>query len=692
MSTVGSKMGSTRNIVPLRLESTDYLGIDLIAREEKTKKFLLRARSLTQNSDEKVGNERYTIHGETFFDHWSGPSFDAVKFLNESLYESSFDKRAERHSCPATDLNAVTILRSWSRERLVFVSDEARREFDRLISDFEFGESVAIQAARFKNEGVVPALPEAWRERKDCPLSAYQRTAVKLALDVPAFMLHMDRGTGKTPCAIQYINTLALMLERGEISGGVKRRDGGKMLRVLVVAPKNVRLNWKREFEKFSHVPGKVSTLRGGASKRVRCLAAAAAADDGCSFSVLIASYDGVRTTADYLAMLPWDAVVIDEAHAIKDPNTERFKALLQIRNSSARRLELTGTPIGNSPADLFAQFEFAREGASGFTSRRAFRDFHGVFTTVDNGAQGIQKLIGLQNVPLLQERLARMSFSISKEEAGLHLPDKVRSVTEVQMTQYQADVYNRLSDQLALEIEDKLSGEIVDEITVKNVLTMLLRLAQITSGFITYDAKIDPDTKTVITPSRQVELSETNPKVQALLDLLQDEDRDPKAKTIVWCQFIHNIHIISEALTKAGIKHGCYYGGTSSEERDRLVDGFNNDPDFKVLVCNPQTAGEGLNLLGYNLQKPEESKTYCDMEVFFSIGWSAILRAQAEDRAHRRGTRMPVQIIDLVVPGSIDEEILKRITNKREMAETVSDLKDTLLSILRTQVEVDAS
>lgn len=672
-------------------EANDYLGIELEAREG-IPRFLIRPRSLTPLAEKAIpGSGRYSVRGEELFDYVLPSSMDATMFCRE-LPESNWDKKRERFVVPALDTTVMMVLKSWRTDRIIFVNDEAKTLFYKLLETFSVGEAVARQAALFKNEGAVPALPASWQELKAMPLSPYQRTAVKLSLDVPAFALWMDRGTGKTACAIQRVNMLAKMLDGGEIDGGVATRKG-RMLRVLIIVPKNVRLNWQREFAKFSHLPGKVTVLRGGLAKRIHRIAEACRPDENYKFSVLIASYDGVRTTADYLSMMTWDDVITDEAHYYKDPSTERFKGLVKIRDlASRRRCSLTGTPIGNSPMDLWSQLEFLRQGGSGFSTHKAFKEFHGVWKAMsrESGAQGIQKLVGLQNIPFLQERLARMTFSVTKEEAGLNLPDKVYSVNEVQMTAYQADVYNRLQDELALEVEDKLSGEVVDEVTVSNILTMLLRLAQVTSGFITYNAKYDPDTKTCIIPARREELSPENPKVQELLSLLQDEDRDPRAKTIVWCHFIHNIERVSQALTEAGIVHGCYYGGTASDERDRLVDQFNNNPEFKVLVCNPQTAGEGLNLLGYNLSDPKNSDTYCDMEVFFSSGWSAILRAQAEDRAHRRGTRMPLQIIDLVVPGTIDEEILERVTEKRQMAETVSDLKGTLSRLLKGRVEAD--
>ena len=93
----------------------------------------------------------------------------------------------------------------------------------------------------------------------------------------------------------------------------------------------------------------------------------------------------------------------------------------------------------------------------------------------------------------------------------------------------------------------------------------------------------------------------------------------------------------------------------------------------------NPSSGGTGLNILGYDPTEPDKYETYTDTEIFFSTDWNAAKRSQAEDRAHRRGTRMPVRIIDLVVPGTIDEEIRARVAGKVQTAVMIQDVKEIL-------------
>ena len=331
---------------------------------------------------------------------------------------------------------------------------------------------------------------------------------------------------------------------------------------------------------------------------------------------------------------------------------------------------------------DLWSQLELLGEGMSGFSSFAKFRSVYGVWEPV-YGASGVEKLVSLKNMPFLQERLSRLSFTMTKKEAGLQIPEKIDDIYEVEMTPEQARAYQKMRDELVVEFEGALNGN-VDVMQANHILTSMLRLSQITSGFATVQAIVDEEGNEK-TPKRVMQINPgANPKIQAVIEMLEDPERDPLSKTIIWCIYIEDIRAISEELTKRGIKNEKYYGGTSQDERDRIVQAFNNDDTLRVLICNPQTGGTGLNLLGYNPAKPDESKMYTGHNIFFSQGWSAIQRKQAEDRAHRRGTRCQVRNTDLIVADTIDEEIRRRVHAKREVASSITDLAEVLGNILK--------
>lgn len=607
------------------------------------------------------------------------PSWNSSMLFNRIpektwLGKHSWEKKY-RYTCAVTDFTALVIHASVPKDKLLFrarhdlpEATEAKLMFESLLKRFAAQGIRSGKLSDWKLNGNSQEMPKSWREHKELPLADYQKQACLFGYKHEGTALFMDRGTGKTATVIQRICQDAL--------------DQSAMLRVLVVCPNQVRLNWENEIQRFSVCPGKVTVMRGGQVKRVKSLIQAVKTEADCKFSVLVAGYDSVVNTCDEIEKVPWDLVICDESHFFKSPKTHRWGALKRIRDISKNRMILTGTPVGNSPMDLWSQLEFLGDGCSGFQDYKTFKSFHGKWVkgSASDGRQGIEKLVGLKNIPLLQERLTRLSVQISKAEAGLNLPDKVYEIREVEMTKKQADIYKKIATELAIEIENKLTGD-VNQMVIQNILTQLLRLAQITSGHIVWDEVRDPEGEEILSPRKVEQIDKQNPKVEAVLDMLKEEE-DKNSKFIIWCSFVPDIKILSQVLELNEVRHECYYGGTPQSKRDNIVESFNKDPELRVLVCNPQTAGEGLNLLGYDYENPDNSSTYTGHEIFFSQNWSAILRGQAEDRAHRRGTRMPVTITDLQVPGTIDEEIRERVNSKREMSTTVLDVTEILQSL----------
>lgn len=643
---------TNESLAPLQLYESDRL---IIKMTSDSQKFMLRVASFHDGKE-------VNYH----------PSSEARKFFNR-VPEKVQTSRGDPHNfmCGATDFTALVIKYSWPDDKVIYEDEYSRTLVEYLTQRF-LGQTHRAEAiAQFKQNGTVPPPPKDWLDHKNPALnmSDYQRLAIQVSMHQEGFALFMDRGTGKTATVVQRICMEAARK---------KARQEPGIYRALVICPRQVRYNWEIELDRFATAPGQVQVVRGGQVGRMKKLIHGLTPKPKSIFTAIVVSYDSVAASIENFQKVPWDLVILDESHYIKSAKTERWRAIRLLRERSKSRMVLTGTPIGNSPMDLWSQLEFLGEGLSGFSSFNAFKSFHGVYEDI---GQGIEKLIGLKNVPLLQERLSRISFSISKEEAGLRLPDKVYDTVEVTMTTLQRDIYERVASELAVKIENAMSG-MVNEMVVSHVLTMLLRLAQITSGHVVWDPIIDEEGGIKV-PKRVERIPGDNPKVDALVEMLTAEDYDPLGKMIVWCCFVEDIQVIHERLDSLGIKHGLYYGAVSQNDRDEMAKAFNKDPEMKVIIINPQCGGEGLDLIGYDKVDPENSKTYVNREVFFSQNWSSILRAQAEDRAHRRGARVPVQITDLVVPGSIDDEIRRRVKDKQIMADSVTDLREIMKALV---------
>lgn len=575
----------------------------------------------------------------------------------------------------ATDITALIINAHWPRERIEF-TPEAETVYTYLLFRFLKQTVASQQRAVFKLRGDSPDIkrfhPDFF-DHPDRPLAPYQQLALIGSIDQEGSALFMEQGTGKTPVVIRRI--------MHEAHQGWKREK--KMMRILVVCPKNVRVNWQREIHTFATYSGMTTVLRGGQLARMKLLVEAMTHDDS-EYSVVICSYETVERSWDAIRCIPWDLCVADESHMMKWHRAKRTQRMLQLREICNARMVLTGTPIANNLFDIYTQLEFLGQGLSGFTSFNAFKTFYGQFERKRGGNEDQTTLTGYQNLPFLQERLARVAFMITKKEAMPTLPEKLYSIREVDMTPKQRELYIKLQQELALQIEDAQKSGRNKQMVVNNILTMLLRLAQITSGFVSWDPIIDAEGN-MLQP-RTIEHIEPNPKLEVLVE--ECKNLSEKSKAIVWACFVPDIKKIAERLTAEGIKCVTYYGGTKDDERTAVEDGFNQDPTVKVLIGNPGAGGTGLNLRGYNPAWEGTAQDHgcnCDHVYYYSQDWSMIKRSQSEDRAHRRGTRVPVEYIDLVVPNSIDEEIRARVMNKVVTALEIQDVRAIMQRVLDT-------
>jgi SNF2 family DNA or RNA helicase len=539
--------------------------------------------------------------------------------------------------------------------------------------------------AEFKGAGVVPEVP-GFEQPEGAVLGAHQIASLAF-LDGRSALLFQDKGTGKTAVAA----ALASLIARRR-AGKSSRLPGDAReigTRVLVLCPPQVRTNWVAEIPRFCSVPSLARVLRGDRLARARQLASSVFWSDlfpAALASFLICSYETAGTsTLEDLLRVEWDLLVCDESHAFKDPSTRRWRTVRALRDRSRQALGLTGSPIGNSFADLWTQFELCGSGESGFMSSRHFRKRYGKYLPVA-GVPGVERLVGMKNVPELQKTVARLAFVLTKPEAGLSLPEKIRDQWEVGLGPRARAAYESMREFLVVRLaEDEADARAAGRVlTVESSLVKLLRLAQITSGHVAWDPEFPAGEDGELEERTVEQLDDPNPKVEAVLEILGAEDRDPQGKTIVWACWREDLRALSARLDAAGIDHVSYHGGVDFDDREEAVRRFNEDRLCRVFVANQQTAGEGLNLVGYDLKNPRGSRTYADHEIFFSQGWSSIMRSQAEDRAHRRGTRVQLRITDLVAPGTIDEEIRERVTEKLETAERLTDLRGLLDSVLR--------
>ncbi len=579
-------------------------------------------------------------------------------------------------SIAATDTSALILNAIWEPHRLKF-TDQAEIVYQYILTRFLAQTVASQQRALFKIKGQSAAMPDDFEDHPEFPLSKYQQLALLGTLNQEGCALFMEQGTGKTPIVISRI-----MYEAPKIYEAEKR-----MYRVLVVAPKNVRSNWKEEVFKFATKTGRVTILRGGQLARMKLLIEAMKPDEDSMYTIIVTSYETVLRSWESIGQIPWDLAVLDESHMIKSERTSRTKKMLELRDKALQRMVLTGTPIANKANDIRTQLEFLGEGLSGFRSSKRFKAFYGKYEKSEDNKH--EKFVANRNLPILQERLARISFMITKKEALPHLPKQLFQIKEVSMTTKQRDLYVQLQKHLAIEIEKDMSSGEKTQLTVQNVLVKLLRLAQITSGFIRWSPQKDEDGN--IIQEGHFEWINPNPKMDMMIDDICA--RKPKEKGIVWSCDIPIIQEVGRRLTLKEIDHVFYYGQVKDKDRDENVRRFNQDPGVKILIGNPGAGGVGINLWGHEpswVGTPQDHGCDCHFVDYFSQDWSMIKRNQSQDRAHRRNTRVPVTYTDYVIAGTVDEEIRTRVMGKTVNALEIQDVRDIMIRVLETLPEID--
>lgn len=571
------------------------------------------------------------------------------------------------YEVPITDYTTKLIKHGWTNPKLV--SSTAQPLFDSIFMREFYAETNAKRTHEYKESSKVPTSEwfdkhDAFLLTQDIALNPYQKTASYNACFSKGYALFCDPGTGKTAMMLRKLDYVLDHSDRQTLT--------------LIACPKTIRSNWINEINKFSSNKDKIHivTLNGNnPTDRVVNFINDCSEANG-KHIVIITGFETFVQTVQ-MHNIEYDLLLLDESHNIANPTTKRTKTFLSNKKKFHNVVIATGTPFRNTPFDIYPQLEMMGDGVSGFDSFKAFKDFYGIFAA-PSAFTKIRHLEGFQNIPLLQEKLAKYSFIIRKEEALPYLPKKTFSIAECNMTKDQGKVYYALCEQLFAEISNY--GPDPDSITVNNILTQMLRLAQITSGY----AATDLGTRSVFDP---------NPKLDLLVKLLlgdKEEEidgilEDPDRKAIVWCCFKENLKMIKARLALEGIDSVCFHG--TLEDKDDIITRYNCDINCRVFIGIAASGGVGLNLVGFDPYNPDKYTTNTTDTLNYSTNWSMVNRLQSIDRAHRYTTRVPQHITDLLVPHSIDMEIYNKVTAKVEMSMSLQNIKGILKSIMKPQV-----
>lgn len=396
------------------------------------------------------------------------------------------------------------------------------------------------------------------------------------------------------------------------------------------MAPLSILGVWEEEFGKFAAFPYALAVLSGAGAKKLDTLRHMT----GTALQVAVVNYESAwRMEKDLAAWHP-DLIIADEGHKIKTHNIAASKAMHRLGARASYRLLLTGTVITNKAIDVFSQYKFLNPAIYG-QSFYAFRNRYFDMVGYGNHTPVLKRSMEAE----LTEKLHSISYRATKAEC-LDLPETVDVIRQVDLEPAALRVYR----QLVKESYAELSGG--KEITAPNILARLLRLSQLTGGFLGND-----DSNAV----EQVSAA----KLAALEDILDGAAAEGK-KLVIIARFLPEIKAVCRLLEKRGLGYSCITGEV--KDRNEQVARFQNDPAVVAFVGQIATAGLGITL------------TAASTMVFYSLDYSMSNFEQAKARIHRVGQRNLCTYLYLVARGTVDEKVLAALKDKADLAKSLVD------------------
>ncbi len=435
-------------------------------------------------------------------------------------------------------------------------------------------------------------------------------------------LLADEMGLGKTVQVLAFFSQLAI--------------DGP----LLIVVPTSLIFNWQREIEKF--LPS-LSVYRHEGKERLR------SKEELCLKQVILTSYALLRIDAELLQSVSFQMVVLDEAQAIKNADSQISQVCCRLR--ADLRLAITGTPIENRLEDLWSIFQFLQPDLLG--DRGQFQ------------AQVAAAQLNAQYFERMKKQVRPFILRRKKAQVSLQLPPKIEQTIYVEMGPEQSAIYDRWLQKTRQGLLRKVTLDGAASHRME-ILEAILRLRQLCAHPHLVEAKQEGEDTLLLSA-----------KFERLLSDLQ-EVVEEKQKVLVYSQFTTMLGLMEGAIKEKGWKY-VYLDG-STKNREERVRTFQEDPEVSIFLISLKAGGVGLNL------------TAADYVFLYDPWWNEAVERQAIDRAHRLGKVGTVIARRYVMALSIEEKIMQLKKHKTALSEQLLESEegfsgvslDDLLSLLQ--------
>lgn len=393
--------------------------------------------------------------------------------------------------------------------------------------------------------------------------------------------------------------------------------------RVLIVCPTSLKHQWEREIEKFTGRTAQViGGLRPEREEQFR----------GDAF-FKITNYDTVPRDLDLIAGMSPDLVILDEAQRIKNWTTRAANAVKKI--ASPYCVVLTGTPLENRLEELVSIVQFIDRHRLGPT----YRFLHDHQVKDESG-----RVVGYKDLDQVGRTLEPILIRRQKKEVLNQLPERLEKNFFVPMTPQQKEHHDQNRDTVARVVQKWRRYGFLTEADQRRLMISLQNMRMSCNSTWLLDRETD-----------------FSHKPDELMTLLGEHLERPESKAIVFSQWTGTHELAIRRFARNDMGHVFFHGGVESRKRKDLVERFRNDPDCRVFLST-DAGGVGLNL------------QFANAVINMDLPWNPAILEQRIGRAHRLGQTQPVQVVNFVSQGTIEEGMLSVLKFKKSLFAGVLD------------------
>jgi len=400
----------------------------------------------------------------------------------------------------------------------------------------------------------------------------------------------------------------------------------------LVVVPTTLLFNWENELKKFA--PSLKVLFHYGTSRSADTI-------DFKNVDVVVSTYGIVSNDIETFRKYKFSYVILDESQAIKNPESQRFKAVCLLK--AENRLALTGTPIENNTFDLYAQLEFLNPGFLG--TKAHFKEEYSDFIDKNQDAERATELQRIIN-PFVLRR--------TKEQVAKELPEKTEDYLFCEMQPEQRKVYEAFKHKYRNFLLNKIEEEGIGKSKLY-VLEGLTKLRQICDSPAILNEDEDYGNESI--------------KIAELMRNIKE--KTGKHKILVFSQFVRMLSEIEKNLKKDNITYEYLDGQSSQKERQASVENFQDNDKCRVFLISLRAGGMGINL------------TSADYVYLVDPWWNPAVENQAIDRTHRIGQDKKVIAYRMICKDTIEEKIMKHQERKQKIASDIITTEENFVKQL---------